>query len=449
MKVCPFSEAKDFMGESFQAKYLELYLTDLKAATVVIEDQYIDKDFLIDYSNYHVRSFDGCDKFTTRLHFFKEDFSQEEFTNNFFDNIDFREKLQGEGAYLGFVVVKPIGSQENHPFIGRTLLKTYDLKDGKKNRFYITHEYTASLCGLELKVESLPYQMQDSIVAACATTAIWTSVHALNMIFGVPKHSPFEITKISVGFPGNERNFPSGGLNQHQMKYYFNSIGIESEIINAQTKKNVLPLVIRSYLDYKIPIIACLVLEEKRGFLKSAKRRDYHAVVISGYKLDSMNEMIELYIHDDRIGPYSRVEPNKGDKTFTSWKNEWIDNRGYTDVYVEQLIVPLYPKIRLSFNKIYELYCKVRDNLPNINGNMDFDVDLFLTDVRKYKKDILDKDIYNKSEALSKPLPKYFWVIRVEKDGTRIFDKLLDATSLFHKEIPFIAYMSDQVKVPD
>lgn len=154
MKIIPFRRVYEDMGKSRQSRYLNRYLTALGAKTVVVEDNYIQSLL--------------------------------------------------ENSYLGFVVVKPITDpeQQNEPFIGRTVLKTYSKDDGDEHRHFLINSYSASLFGFPLTIKSLPYQTQDSMVSKCATTAIWVSLYALNALFGTQTHSPFEITQTSVSFPG-------------------------------------------------------------------------------------------------------------------------------------------------------------------------------------------------------------------------------------------------------
>ena len=128
----------------------------------------------------------------------------------------------------------------------------------------------SEIFGFPLSVHSLPYQTQDSIVAACATTAIWVSLYALNALYGTQKSSPFEITKTSVSFPGLERNFPSTGLNIYQIKNYFNSIGMETEFINVEmaptfVRKDIVSDAVKAYLSIGLPVIACIKLINEHG----------------------------------------------------------------------------------------------------------------------------------------------------------------------------------------
>lgn len=70
----------DHMGYSPQAQYIIDYLIDtLIAKTCIIENEYVDKDYLIDYSGFFARSFERIERFTKRIHFFSNSFSQEDF----------------------------------------------------------------------------------------------------------------------------------------------------------------------------------------------------------------------------------------------------------------------------------------------------------------------------------------------------------------------------------
>ena len=135
------------MGTSYQGKNLLRYLKALGAKTCVLEKEYIDKDYMIDYQKFYSRSFGNNGKVTKRMHFFTEDFSAEEFKKSLEDNdINYMEYLNE--LYLGFVVIKPIKDKNAQPFIGRTLLKPPE-KEGKKDSF-IDGDYDASLFGVPL-----------------------------------------------------------------------------------------------------------------------------------------------------------------------------------------------------------------------------------------------------------------------------------------------------------
>lgn len=137
---------REYLDDSHQAEYLIRYLADLDAKTCVLEDKYVDKDYLVDYQKFYSRSFDEEKRFTERIHFFVEDFSTTKFEES---------------------------------------LENYDV----------------SLFGIPLSVSSLPFQVQDQGVSACATIALWTALHPLADTYGIPRLSPAEITELSTSFP--------------------------------------------------------------------------------------------------------------------------------------------------------------------------------------------------------------------------------------------------------
>jgi hypothetical protein len=326
------------------------------------------------------------------------------------------------------VVVRPIESSNDQPLIGRTVLKTYPLVDGDEKRFFVTASYTASLFGVPLVIESLPYQEQDQGVSACATIALWSALNPLSGIFGTIRHSPAEITEVATSFPSPYRAFPSSGLTWEQMINYVRSIGLDIEVIGAESG-NIITTAVKAYLNAGLPLVAALVLKRRREMSR-------HAVVISGYRCDRKRRVKELYVHDDQIGPYSRVTPR--DDSFQEWENEWLQ-MGYDSVKVEKLLVPVYPKIRLTFPRIYAYYREFKKKIEK--RELDIDLELFLTWIEKYKEYLLSKNINNKIKVLTIPMPKYMWVVRAYYDDEPVFDDVFDGTSVYLQHLLTVKYI--------
>lgn len=78
MDLHPFETSilldKQYLGGSEQAKYISRYLSEIGASAFVVEERYIDKDYMIDYSKFYSRSDEVFEKHTKRLHFFKDSF---------------------------------------------------------------------------------------------------------------------------------------------------------------------------------------------------------------------------------------------------------------------------------------------------------------------------------------------------------------------------------------
>jgi len=426
MEVVPFNNISSYLNGNI-GKYLADYLAELQASTVVIEENYVDRNFLIDYAKFYARSFSAPERFTRRLHFFSKKFSELHLKNALEGNKSLKELSE---SYLGFVVIKPIKDNDidGSFLIGRTALKTYPKTDDQDTRTFLTHPCEASLYGIPFKINSLPFQTQDKAVAACATTALWVSLYPLSILFQVPMLSPSEITEKAVTFPGEQRNFPSLGLNLLQMVNFINFIGLDTENINVPSiDTTIVPDAVKAYISAKIPVIACLRLIRKDGL------EDYHAVVISGYKSDINGNVKELYIHDDQIGPYSRV---RSQDSFKNWINEWVIDYNYQKVIVKRLLVPIYPKIRVTFGRIYSVYLEYQERA----FGQGFYCKFFLTQVNHYKRSLLDYKLENKIDILSRPLPRFIWVIRIFSEYKPIVDVVFDGTEVFPKDLLTVGF---------
>ena len=410
---------------SAQGRYLFYYLSDLNAKTCVLEEKYIDKGHIIDYQKFYSRSFKDYGRITKRIHFFAKDFS----------TADFKESLENndigylQDTYLGFVVIRPIEGSDGNPLIGRALLKTYADEENGEKRVFVRGDYEASLFGIPLSIRSLPFQAQDQGVSRCATVALWAALHPLGDSFGTPRHTPVEITEISTSLPSLSRQFPSSGLTWAQMINYVRSIGLDVEaiLIKRGINPDIIPSAVKAYIEAGLPLIGALKLTKKNG------SPEYHAVTITGHKCDSMGEVKELYVHDDQIGPYSRVKP---DGSFKVWENEWND-KGY-NVELEKLLIPIYPKIRITFELIYPFYLRMKDIIKSYGP--DFGEGLYLISIQEYKKFLLKKSLEKKEEILTMPLSRFLWVMRTYYKNQPLWDCVYDSTSVYPKKLTSVYY---------
>jgi len=207
------------------------------------------------------------------------------------------------------------------------------------------------------------------------------------------------------------------------MVNYIRSIGLDIEVIRAKNS-DIITTAVKAYINAGLPLIATLIL-------KRQQEEDYHAVVISGYRCDHKRKVKELYVHDDQIGPYSRVRPINN--SFCHWEYEWLQ-MGYDTIKLDKLLIPIYPKIRLTFPRIYAYYIKYKERVEKEEPQIDY-LELFLTQIEKYKEYLLNKNINNKIEILTKSMPKYIWVIRGYYKGDVIYDSVFDGTSIYPENI--------------
>lgn len=225
------------------------------------------------------------------------------------------------------------------------------------------------------------------------------------------------------------------------MKNYFNSIGLETEFIDVRNIRkykdytandDIVADVVRAYTKMGLPIIATLRL-------KSGDNGAFHAVVISGYR-HQHGILKELYVHDDQIGPYSKAIPIE---KFEKWDNEWIKRGEFSHLLVDQLVIPIYPKIRLSFARIYNIFLKkhkrIIEQLEPIL-RIKLTPTLYLMEIRQYKEFIWKHPCKNKEEVLCTHLPRFLWIIRYTFHGRLIMDYVYDGTSVFPKELCVIDF---------
>ena len=433
--VYPFSTADNQLGQSSICTYLYEYLEAIKAKTCLHEPDYIDKDYLIDYSKFYSRSFEKFDKTTDRYHFFSSSFSQIKFKRALENNdADFFRVLQG--SYLGFVVLKPVTDIHKHKLIGKAVLATYPETDGKDTRCFLTNEHNVSLYGIPLKVKTLPFQQKDNAVGVCATVTCWSAQFPLMHMFGTPVLSPVEVTERAVMCPSEDsRNFPSDdGLTLSQLKYYFNSINLETEFINPRflgssppnRNDDIIADAVRAYVNLGLPIVATLNLKGTN---------EYHAVLITGYR-HIHGKVKEIYVHDDNIGPYHRIKPNRG--KFTSWKES--GQNGVEKEYVlQRLLVPVYPKIRLSFGKIYRAFLQFKRGTEIFVKSGTYprgtQTVLLLTDLHRYRQFLLTKKFEDKKDIIREPAARFLWVIRIHTGDIPIRDYVLDGTAIYPNRI--------------
>ena len=151
---------------------------------------------------------------------------------------------------MGFVVVKPLPET----IIGRTCLVTYG-SDKNRRHFEAVRDYEANLFGITLKIKSLAYQEQDTVVAACATSALWSVFNSTGRLFQHQIMSPVEISEVAcANLPFESRFFPNPGLSPAQMAQAIRSIGLEPYLITAQNQA-VLKSAVYAYLKCKIPML--------------------------------------------------------------------------------------------------------------------------------------------------------------------------------------------------
>jgi len=447
---------KEEVENKSHTNYFDGYLTHHQAKTIVTEYEYVDKDYLEDYAAYYVRSFHQYNRLCCRVHFFSQAFKEDHLQQLLKGKYTELTPDSAQNNYLGFIVVKPLPKT----IIGRTCLKIYHAEG---QRFFpIIRKYKANLFGIGLTVDSVAYQEQDSTVAACASSAIWSVFHCTGILFQHSIHSPVEITKAAtVHFPYANRHFPNKGLTPEQMAHAIRNVGLEPFLMSSKSFDS-LTSNVYGYLKGKIPLIFGLQLHETKGGI-SKKVIGNHAVAVTGYNLGGKPQPVKntdfylkssridkLYVHDDQVGAFARM--NIDNKTVNNAFSLSSDFNGQPDVRAtpDILIAPLYHKIRIPYNEIlkiiYTLDFYIKDTAKKNELPLpQFEWNIFLSDISDFKSSIYQTTPLNedyKHEILTTQLPRYLWRAICEVDNAAKIEFLFDATDIeqgkvFHRYIEY------------
>ncbi len=199
----------------------------------------------------------------------------------------------------------------------------------------------------------------------------------------------------------------------------------------SNEKINDTKVLLTAMIDAGIPVIMTLSVMQE-----SETGEDYvdarHAVVVAGYEEDTETKHLDLLLHDDQIGPYC----------LTTWRdnsvdleNEWIREWGWKRLMVENLVIPLYPKIRASLIKMVPWFQEVKAKMRTSHG---YDTEFRFYTVRAYKNELLtDPLVRNKPQVLTSRMPRFMIVFRMKNGSKKIEDHWYDATEAFPNKSVF------------
>ena len=195
-------------------KIIDFARKDLGALTAVVEREYVDADFLYDYSEFYCRAFSPPRSKCGRLHLFScAGIGREHLLS-----------LAGfQGRYLGYIVVRPTGSTA----VGRTCLK-YRPMISDQEYLLCEHEFPVHINGSSLAVRAFPFITQDTNTFVCAGAAMWVQAYYMHERFHFPRFYPAQITREAMRYSvaGNVR----AGLNFAQMSTALRDMGYNPHV---------------------------------------------------------------------------------------------------------------------------------------------------------------------------------------------------------------------------
>lgn len=411
----------------------------LKCNKVIIEYPYADKDYLSTFYIHYSRKYKEFSKKCYRIHFFNNDY------------------------YFGFIILRPTFYKK----IGRTYLFPQLLLEG--DSYVMTGKYKLNLLGSEAFIESFPWMHQETDISTCSHVAVWSILR----YFGNKYRYYSDMTmgevfeKVQLNF---DRKVPSKGLSYEQISNLLTQFGFSTLIRhkNMDSSKSRQYLgEIFAYIESGLPLIAVSSSME-------------HAVCVIGHgpiinkKLNS--DQMELYfekshdgkplnallhsrfidsviVNDDNYFPFRTVCCNFMEGTSTDNLMSYT-TPNYTIDAFDYFIIPLYEKMHLTYNEVYNrvinlLESGVLKNLPS-----PLVLRIFITSSNSYKEKVNNYNnmhIYIKKNILELNMPKFIWCVELSGidnyynnlvDGTII----IDATSSSKDDEPWI-FMHDKKSI--
>ena len=349
---------------------------DSESRSILVENHYIDRDYIEDHSAFYSKNVHPYPNHCRRVHFFamtkaelKQSLNQLAIANakpSRGSTSDDRADL--ENRYIGFCVIKPLDGTP----VGRTVLRP--LKQSGPNDRYArsfegTRDYTVHVLGVELSIQGLAFQQQDVGVSACATTALWSSLHKIHDHEHVTLATPAQITALACQYSlPFGRPMPSEGLSLDQMCQAVHALGLAPDLIPVRGKAETARSIIHSAVNSGFAPVLLLKYPDNSG----------HAVCVVGEKLspgkqagsscdtpggakfpyvDDSENLAGVYFHDDRLGPYLVGDIQGRGSAVPKLSFEYDAPNGVkTDnPEITHLLIPIHHKVRLSFLPLREI----------------------------------------------------------------------------------------------
>jgi hypothetical protein len=156
-----------------------------KCKTIIVENKYIDEDFLEEYSSFYSRVFKPIAKECIRVHFFSTKISDNEL-------LDLKRY---ENNYIGYTIIRPISAFKT----GRTVIKPF-INNASSQFILCKEEFRLNLSGTSLNIAGMPFVQQDTYIGACAHAPIWMASLYMHKKFSYPRYLPSTISETAIKY---------------------------------------------------------------------------------------------------------------------------------------------------------------------------------------------------------------------------------------------------------
>lgn len=438
-----------FEDDCYEDRILQETLQQ-SAKTIVVEHEYIDKDYRNVYSGFYSKKFSRQSSRAVRLHFFDVNIGTRDLESQATLEVTLRKKVEKAGlaapegttpGYLGAVVLRPT----EYSRIGRTLL------DPRKLRLPFSSfaqaclaRYPSYVMGNRLEVMAFPHQSQDAQVHTCAETALWSQLRYLSQRYKTypeihPHDIPLQNTDLTRGRP-----VPSHGLSLWQVATILGNFGLDAEIYYREdlpsgaepssvewalcppeTHSEAILRLLQIYVDSGMPPIIGLPGHAVVGF--GSEFSDLPLREREGPVIPVTDFLKAIIVNDDNHAPYQKM----------SWKRQ--APLGYCLKDVEDLAVPVPSKVFLRAETARTI---VADTLASLElpEHMDSRWTLPLvrrlvcTSSKNYKQFRQPRQGLVEECLLRQPLPHFIWLaefypLALWPERKAIIEIALDATA--------------------
>jgi len=400
---------------------------------VLVEREYIDKDYRDTFAGFYAKKFARYPARTFRLHFFTDSIEEDDL---------FRLGEKGD-QYIGFCVVRPTRVNP----IGRTMLNPRRLA-GVRGEMRLT-KFAANVLGSEMEVCAFPFISQDTEVTVCAHAAAWMLFrHFSERYRNYAEVCPYRVAQMTTD-RSHGRLIPSRGLTTYQLSEMFSAFGLHPEIYwrnpLAQGDPRLFQRLLYTYIESGIPVVACL----KKGDARHAVAvfghvSGYAQVGLDGQAVSSDTFCTHLVINDDNHMPYQLLPMRAGEH------GQNISAFSVDDV--DSFVVPMYEKTYLAAEFVVTLIDAILAEAEYGVGSSSPVLSqpgrvlrVLLTSSRSYKRFRAKHPIPNEVDKvyLQMPMPKFIWVCELSTRSLYpnkvLGEVLFDATATHDEARPFLA----------
>lgn len=375
------------------------------AKCVVVEREYIDKDYRDTFSHFHSKRFSTPNSRCLRLHFFSNNVTKAALAEASGDR---KRNSELNQVYLGYSVIRP--TKPN--CIGRTFLTP--ASRGPASAYACLCDETVSILGTELGIKGFPFISQDADVTVCAESAVWMMLRYFSNRYHLyPEIYPFQVVNLTKDYSLG-RIVPSTGLYIWQMAESMRRIGRPPLIYTRKSFKEKFDHLLYTYIESGIPVLAGLkdhvVVAFGHSSVFSNKIPGNDAIYSSAF-----NDA--FVINDDNYVPYQLLHKDAKKTGSGAQASEYK----FEDIV--DFIAPLPEKVFLSAEDFETVVTAILDSqefgvkaLSASLAKCRLVFRMFLTTGKSFKKRLKERNMGNQIvETVYRdiPLPHFMWVCEI------------------------------------